>query len=143
MFLIIRVIPCCVMLKKQFLQLFRRGCASVPPETCTQLILMRKSYLVYLSVPQPLLHVLWIYFALLYLEVKKTGGDPLDICLGGKEFRGSVPEVNEDVPDDEDDLVSEERQRVDDWYPGADVTVSILHQIPSFQRKLNPAAQVF
>ena len=69
---------------------------------------------------QPLVHSILLFFLLRYLEVKKYGGDAKDVCQFGsnRQHVTHVPKENEDVTDDEDADVKQERDKVDSIMSG-------------------------
>ena len=69
----------------------------------------------YLFIFQSIFHLCWLYFLMRLLEVKSTGGSSRDVCpCNGPDNSVSddVHEANEDVPDDEDEDVAQERSKV-------------------------------
>ena len=69
-------------------------------------------YCIILFIFQPLVHSIWLYFLLRFLEVKITGGDTSEVCFRSLKHKVTTSVPNTDHPDDEDEDVVKERERV-------------------------------
>ena len=70
---------------------------------------------------QPLFHFFWLFLLLRCLEVRKNGGNLCDVLKlnSAQRRRRYIPEDNIDVPEQEDDDVKKEREKVDGIMSGA------------------------
>ena len=75
---------------------------------------MQIVYLYFNPMLQPLFHAVWLFFLLRLLEVKKTGGETREVfCVSGKTTPQDVTQqVNTDIPEDEDEDIQAEREKV-------------------------------
>ena len=68
---------------------------------------------------QPIFHIMWMYWLLRVLDVRKAGGEILEAFPCLSKSRSAIPTTNPDISDNEDEDVKVERRRIEGLIAGS------------------------